>query len=489
MPMIVHADITTLLEALSASDEDGAIHATLRLLGPENAPPAKIAARVGIPAAWAGGDGHPLAVLSVSGRIAEWMRSIPIGPEPGAETRRQLAPALPLIQSFRAVAAQVAKGLPEPHPTLPGGISPADLKHAEGAFGALRDAVAARDLDRVRAILMGFYMTGTDYRAMLTAIYGALALRYPEGGHPLYFAMAGSRVLEMADWGDRVPAYIYWVSSLIVDNTPDAPAAETAHAYASAAAHDLGWLRTRLAIPKNEAAGESFRHAVASGSATEACDATLAALRGGATPMGLAAALALTAAEQLNAVPRGDADGLPRAGHALLYAHAVHVATLQTQNKEIWPLLYTAACAVNAVRPAGGAGAVEAGGRAVPSSPIGGLIAASMLRTLEQQVAAGDTATALAIAHRYLQMGHEPRALAGVIGSVAATRDIDPSDVRSLHILPMVAAAAEEYLTLPPALAAGGQNALLTAAIRLASELGGGHALADRVRAAINAEV
>lgn len=487
MPMIVHADITTLLEALSASDEDGAIHATLRLLGPENAPPAKIAARVGIPAAWAGGDGHPLAVLSVSGRIAEWMRSIPIGPEPGAETRRQLAPALPLIQSFRAVAAQVAKGLPEPHPALPGGISPADLKHAEGAFGALRDAVAARDLDRVRAILMGFYMTGTDYRAMLTAIYGALALRYPEGGHPLYFAMAGSRVLEMADWGDRVPAYISWVSSLIVDDTPDAPAAEAAHAYA--AAHDLGWLRTRLAIPKEEAAGESFRRTVASGSATEACDATLGALRAGATPMGLAAALALTAAEQLNAVPQGDGDGLLRAGHTLLYAHAVHVATLQTQNKEIWPLLYTAACAVNAVRPAGGAGAVAAGARAVPSTPIGGLIAASMLRTLEQQVAAGDNATALAIAHRYLQMGHEPRALAGVIGSVAATRDVDPRDPRSLHLLPMAAAAAEEYLTLPPALASGGQNALLTAAIRLASELGGGHALADRVRAAINAEV
>jgi len=86
-------------------------------------------------------------------------------------------------------------------------------------------------------------------------------------------------------------------------------------------------------------------------------------------------------------------------------------------------------------------------------------------------------------------MGHEPRALAGVIGSVAATRDIDPRDLRSLHLLPMVAAAAEEYLTLPPALAASGQNALLTAAIRLASDLGGGHALADRVRAAINAEV
>ena len=50
----------------------------------------------------------------------------------------------------------------------------------------------------------------------------------------------------------------------------------------------------------------------------------------------------------------------------------------------------------------------------------------------------------------------------------------------------VVAAAAEEYLTLPKALEAGGQNPMLNAAIRLAAELGAERRLADRVRAAIN---
>src|SRR5689334_3028757 len=102
MAMLVHANITALLDAILAGDEEGTIRETLTLLGPEKVPPAKIASRVGIPAAWGGGDGHPLSVLSVAGRVAEWMRSIPIGPEPDAETRRQLAPALPLVQGFRA---------------------------------------------------------------------------------------------------------------------------------------------------------------------------------------------------------------------------------------------------------------------------------------------------------------------------------------------------------------------------------------------------
>jgi hypothetical protein len=38
-------------------------------------------------------------------------------------------------------------------------------------------------------------------------------------------------------------------------------------------------------------------------------------------------------------------------------------------------------------------------------------------------------------------------------------------------------------------LSAGGQNALLGAAIRLTSELRGEHALADRIRAAVDAQL
>ncbi|HLJ81857.1 MAG TPA: hypothetical protein VKT52_10250 [Ktedonobacterales bacterium] len=489
MAMLVSANITALLVAITNADEERIIAETLQLLGPEKVPPAKVAARVGIPAVWAGGDGHPVSTLSVAGRVAEWMRSIPIGPEPEAERRRALAPALPMVQGFLAVSEQVRKGLPEPHPALPEPIVPADVNHAGGALGALREAVAQRDLERTRAILMGYYATGTDYRSVMAAIYAALDSRYPEGGHPLYFAVSGTRLLDMADWGDRMPAYLYWVTPLMLDAAPNAAPGEAASAYMAAPEHDLGWLRKRLAIPKDEAAGPQFQRALVAGDATAACDALLKALRDGATPMGAAAGLALAAAGQVNAVPQGDTDALLRAAHVLLYTHAVHVATQHTQNPEIWPLLYTAACAVNGVRADGSAAELERGASSAPSTVAGGLIPTSMLRKLEQQIEEGDTASALAGARRYLQMGHPPRALAGIIGSAAATRDVRRGQDHTLHILPLVAAAAEEYLNLPKALAGDGQNALLTAAIRLASEFQTGHALADRVRAAINAQV
>ncbi|HEX8037015.1 MAG TPA: hypothetical protein VF510_24375 [Ktedonobacterales bacterium] len=484
MALMVNADITALLEALTTGDEQRVICETLQLLGPEQVPPAKLAARVGIPAAWGNGDGDPLSVLSVAGRIAEWMRAIPIGPEPGSEARRLLAPALPLVQGFLAVADRVRKGLPEPHPALPDPILPADVAQEGGSLAALRKSIAQRDAKTTAGILMGYYATGTDYREMLTAVYAALDVRYPEAGRPFTYAVAGSRVLDMANWGDRVPAYVYWVTPLLVDSAPDTPAAEAARAYAAASEHDLRWLRTRLSIPKEEAAGPAFQQALLSGDAQAACDAVLQALRAGATPIGVAAGIALAAADRVNAVPEGDREELLRTAQVLRYAHSVHVAMLQTQNPEVWPLLYTAACAVNAIRVTAPANAVE---RSAPvSTPVGGLIAASMLRTIEKQIDEGDTAGALSTTRRYLQMGHQSRALAGIIGSVAATRDAVSSDPQSLQILPVVAAAAEEYLTLPKALEAGGQNPMLNAAIRLAAELRGEHRVADQVREAIS---
>jgi hypothetical protein len=50
----------------------------------------------------------------------------------------------------------------------------------------------------------------------------------------------------------------------------------------------------------------------------------------------------------------------------------------------------------------------------------------------------------------------------------------------------MVAAAAEEFLTLPRSLEPTGQHVLLAAAIRLAAELGSGHTVADQIRASID---
>jgi hypothetical protein len=248
-------------------------------------------------------------------------------------------------------------------------------------------------------------------------------------------------------------------------------------------------VRTRLAIPKEDAAGPPFRRRVLGGDGAAACEAVLEALRAGATPRGVASGLAVAAAERLVALPAGDRQALEQAGHVLLYSHALHMAMRQSQDPEIYPLLYTGAVAVNALRAGEAAPALAS----TASVPLGGLIAPALLRSLERQIASGDTSGALASARRYVQMGHAPMSLAGVLGSAASRWDARGSGV---HTLPLVAAAAEEYLTQPgmgggPGLPSpgSGQSPLLAAAIRLASELSGDSTLAGRVDDAIAARV
>jgi hypothetical protein len=482
MVAAVHADISLLLDALSAGDEARLIDETIELLGPGKVPPAHIAARVAIPAAWGGGDGHPLLVLGAAGKIAEWMRAIPAGPEPGAEQEIRLQPALPLVQGFMAVADRVRVGLPEPHPDLPPPLTPFEITAPGGALEALREAFTNRDTRRFASILMGYYRTGTDYRALMTSLYAVLAHRYTASDHALIFAVGSARVLDMADWGVRVPPLIYWLVPLLMTADPDEAFVEPARQFAATPDHDLAWVAKRLAVAKEDAAGPALRRAVLAGDTAAACAAVLAALRAGASTRGVASGLSLAAAERLLTVAPGDTDSLLRAGHALQYTHAVHRVMRQTQDVAVYPLLYTAAAAVNALRTAS---ATAPANTAPASAPLsGGLIAAALLRSLEQQASQGDAIAALATARRYIQMGHSPRSLAGVLGNVASQRD---ARTQGQHTLPLVAAAAEEYLEQPdfggPSVTnqPAGQSALLSAAVRLASELPGDTAVAGHV--------
>lgn len=484
MATTIYADTTPLLEAIAASDTGRILQETLDLLRAQNVPPAKIAGRVGLAALWGNADPHALGVLATVGRVSQWMRTIPAGPEPGDDTRRKLAPAYPLAQAFSVITEAVRKGLGESHPSLPEPILPAELNEGQTVYAAVREACDRRDLNRLRALLMGYHATGADYRSFQTAIYAALAYRYPDGGHPLIFALTGCHILDMAEWGDHEPEMIYWYPPLMLDPTPDASAALAARDYADQPDHDLAWLRTRLSIPKEEAAGVAYQQALPAGSGAAACDATLAALRNGATPRGIASAMALVVAAHINATPPGDTERLIRLAHVLQYAHSVQLAMRHTQEQDVFPLLYTAACAVNSLG-AVGAPAVQGGG-AGASLVAGGLIPGVMLRGLEQQSSSADIGGAIATARRYIQMGHPASGLTGILATVAAQRDVT-GDEAAPHALPAVTAACEAYLMLPAALAEKGQNALLTAAIRLASELRGPTTLADRVRDAIEA--
>ncbi len=482
MATTIYADTTPLLEAIAASDTDRIIQETISLLGKQKVPAAKIAGRVGLAALWGNADPHALTVLATVGRVSTWMRTIPAGPEPGDDVRRQLAPAYPLIQSFLAVADAVRKGLPEPHPSLPEPILPGELKDRQTVYGAIQDAYGRRDLNAIRALLMGYHATGADYRSFQTAIYGALAHRYPEGGHPLIFALSGCHILDMAEWGDHEPPMVYWYPPLMLDGTPDTPVAQAASDFAAQADHDLSWLRTRLSIPKEEPAGAAFQQALLAADGAAACDAVLGALRRGATPRGVASGMSLAVAAHVNAVSQGDSAQLMRVGHALQYVHSVQLAMRHTQETVVFPLLYTAACAVNSLGPVGAP--VVQGAGVAGSLVAGGLIPGVVLRSLEQQVAGGETGGALATARRYIQMGHPPSGLAGILATVAAQQDV-AGDEAAQHVLPSVTAACEAYLMLPGAIAEKGQNALLTAAIRLATEARGGTILASRVSTVI----
>lgn len=479
MTMMLYADTTPLTQAIAQGDESQVIAETLKLLGQRNLKAAKVAGRVGIDALWGAGEPTTLAPVASSGRIADWMRALPLSGEPGDEQRARLGAATPLIQAFMAAQTAVARGMPDEKPALPDPLEPMEISGGRTVHQALTEAFDARDVTAMRRILLGLFATGADYRSTLEALYVATRFTYAGAGEPLTWILTGSEILDMAEWGGNSPPFIYWITGLLGGLGKSDEPGDRGRAYASDPKHDLTWLATRLSPPNDAPAGKAYQAALTSGDANAACDATLAALRAGATPTGIAGAMALAVAERVSAIPTGDTAGLLASGRALRYIHAVGSATRQTQHHDTWPLLYTAACAVNALGAQSPVGLP-----ATPSQPIGGTLGGALLRQMEQQVATGDSPSALIAARRYMQVENSPRAFAGVVGLATAQTDPTPGSA-SAEIMSLVAAALEEYLRLPAALANNGQNALLSAAVRLATDLRGDHARADRVNNAI----
>ena len=91
MATTIYADTTPLLEAIAAADTGRVIQETLDLLRAQNVLPAKIAGRVGLAALWGNADPHALGVLASVGRVSQWMRTVPAGPEPGDTTEEAAA--------------------------------------------------------------------------------------------------------------------------------------------------------------------------------------------------------------------------------------------------------------------------------------------------------------------------------------------------------------------------------------------------------------
>ncbi len=450
-------DYAPLIEAVISAKAELIAREVVHLLR-RKVSPFFIIGHAGVPAAWGDTEGHPLCALAAGGKIADWMRYIPSSDEADDEERRVLGPALPVTLAL-VYAASAIKAGEQTKPALPAPIFPANITHPEGMSGALREAVRAGEITRTQQLLLGYYATGTDYRAYLTNVYRAITEHYTDDGHILIFAHRSSQVLDMAGWADKLPPFIYWLAPHLASKAPDAPLLAEVHAFLSKPAHDLRPLRTRLAPANDAAAGAELRQAILQGSLAETCAAVLAALNNGARGPAVGSAIALAAARRFLNAAEGDDSARLRAAHGLLLASAARTAVSQIQDIEVLPLLFIAAAAVNALRAVeqveGPKTSLTA--RASMGGLVGGILAPVLLRSLEQQLESGDEQAAQTSARRYLQLGHPAQGLVATIASVACQGDAHSDQG---HTLMLAQAAAEEYLALPPHLQSEGETLL-----------------------------
>lgn len=428
--------------------------------------PFLIIGEAGIPAAWGDTEGHPLCALAAGGHIADWMRYIPSSGEADDEEHRLLGTALPLTQAL-AFAAPAVKTGEHTQPALPAPLFPANITHPDGMGGALREAVCAGQVSKTQQLLLGYYATGTDYRSYLTNVYRAISDHYPDDGHVLMFAHRSSQVLDMAGWANKLPPFIFWLTPHLASTRPDAPFLAEVQGFLDDPAHDLKPLRTRLTPANDAAAGPALRQAILQGSLAETCAAVLAALKNGARGPAVGSVIVLAAARRLLNAPEQDAAAVLRGLHGLLVASAARTAVTQVQDVEVLPILFIAAAAVNALRDVEQAEAARTAvpARAGASSLVGGILAPVLLRSLAQQLEAGDDQAAQTSVRRYLQLGHPERSLVATIASVACQGDASSDQG---HTLLLAQAAAEEYLALPAHLHSEG-DILLAVGVRAAT--------------------
>jgi hypothetical protein len=273
-------------------------------------------------------------------------------------------------------------------------------------------------------------------------------------------------VLDAGAWGEDAPHYLHWLAPHLPRQSTEPVWLETVRSFLRGPQHHLESYGTRLAAPKNEHALplRSLIHSAASPDAV--CQAVYDALiTHGASAQGVGSVLALAACDLLQKIDDTENDLFIRAAHGLLYASATRLTFTQVQESEALPQLFTAACAVHALYTE--LGSHPAALRTARPGPTGGgLIAPALLESLNGQIAAQETDGAMAIAQRYLQLGHDPHALIATIGLGAA--QADPAADQG-HVLQLILASGDEYLAWPKDLANREAEGFLQIALRAAT--------------------
>jgi hypothetical protein len=200
---------------------------------------------------------------------------------------------------------------------------------------------------------------------------------------------------------------------------------------------------------------------------TQICQGVYDALiKAGASSRGVGSVIALAAADVMEMVGDGDRDAFVRAAHGLLFSAAVRLVYTQVQDPEALPLLFTSAAFINALRKelSEQNTAIQTQPKATgPATLIGGLIPSALLTTLSEQMKAQNLASSLATGRRYLQLGHDTRALWATIGLAAAQADAAADQG---HTLQIVHAAGEESMAWPATLSDTNIDSFLQVALR-----------------------
>lgn len=458
----VHTHLSSIIEAVVTGDRQAlATRVQRAITRAEDA--SELLGQIGLLAMRGDPAGQTVLMLGAAAMLAR--KRIALRRVLGEDGEEQVSCVSLVTQVLTAAApvVQASRDASTDHPTA---IFPSALAEGETVASRLRQAVDEHDAPLIERLLFGLYGTGADYRTLSIRIYDALSETFEHDGHALLCAVRGAQVLDAGAWGEDAPYYLHWLAPHLPRQGTEPAWVQTIRSFLRQPEHNLQSYRTRLAAPKNERALplRSLLQSAAPSSAV--CQAVYDALiTHGASAGGIGSVLALAACDLVQKIDEEADDLFLRAAHGLLYASATRLIYTQVQESEALPQLFTAACAINALYTELGS-QLTASRATRPGLAGGGLIAPALLESLSGQIAAQETAGAVATTHRYIQLGYDPHALFASIGLQAARAGQGAEQGQTLQL---ILAAGDEYLAWPADLAGTLAEGFLQIAVRAAT--------------------
>ena len=465
MPSVgMNTDITPLVNAIVAGNSDQMTGIARELLE-RGTGASELIGRIAMIAAHGDSEGHIMLTLAAASMMSRWFVAWQHLLDADPMDYRRAFPLVAQAVIAAAPAVRAGQAAYEAQNSYPEPLFPSGLPEGQTVNTMLHDAIFGNDARMVERLLFGLYGTGADYRTMHIRLYDAISTTFQNAGHPLMFIVRGFQLLDAVEWGTRIPNIIHWLAPHMPVHTEEPSWVNTVRSYISEPSHSLASYRTRLATPKEENALPLRRLLLSDATAPQICQAVFDALiKNGASAHGVGSVIALSAADLMQQVADDDRDAFIAAAHGLLYTAAIRVVFSQVQEVEALPLLFMAACYLHALHselPAQSAGTQPAATRS--SILGGGLIAPSLLDTLGEQLDAQDVTGAFTTTRRYIQLGHDRRAMFAAIALAAGHADATADQG---HTLQIVQAAGEEYMAWPAALREVSTERLLQVALR-----------------------